>query len=125
MKSWKQASEEDVRELARAWAADVAEEDSDLQQSVVMMNFTAPANVQWAFILEAIARAQTEDQLGAIAAGPMEHLLGHHGDDYIELFEERSATDSKFAAAVRGMWQYKMSDDNWRRIEAIKHRSRQ
>lgn len=125
MKSWRSASEEEVRELARACADGADEENGDVQQTVVMMNFTAPARIQWAFILEAIALARTEDQLGAIAAGPMEHLLGHHGDDYIPLFEKHAAEDAKFAAAVRDMWQYKISDENWRRIEAIRRRSEQ
>jgi hypothetical protein len=123
IKSWRSASEEEVRELARAWADDADEENGDVQQTVVMMNFTALARIQWAFILEAIALARTEDQLGALAAGPMEHLLGHHGDDYIALFEKHAAEDAKFAVAVRGMWQYKISDENWRRIEAIRRRS--
>lgn len=79
MKSWRSASEEEVRELARAWADDADEENG----------------------------------------------LGHHGDDYIPLFEKHAAEDAKFAAAVRDMWQYKISDENWRRIEAIRRRSEQ
>ena len=49
------------------------------------MNFTAPADVQWSFLKAAVTAAETDDELGAIAAGLFEHLLGSHGDEYIAL----------------------------------------
>jgi hypothetical protein len=125
IESWRDASEEDVEALARDWAEDLECKDEGVQGAVVMMNFTAPPHIQWKFILEAVALAQTKEQLGALAAGPMEHLLGHHGDDYVEKFEQRAAADSKFARAVTGMWQYMISNENWRRIEAVQRRFRQ
>jgi hypothetical protein len=122
MRSWRNATEEDVRALARAWADDV---EQNVGQLIVMMNFTAPPELQWQFIVEAMLLAKTEDQLGDLAAGPMEHLLGKHGDAYIDLFESHAAADPKFAKAVRGVRKYMMSDENWRRIEAIKGRLKQ
>ena len=89
----------------------------------VLMNFTAPPNVQWEYILAAVLLAQNEDQLDALAAGPMEHLLATHGDDYIDQFEALAASNSKFATAVEGVWQNRMSDTVWSRVEAIKRRS--
>ena len=48
-----------------------------------MMNFTARPEHQWQFILAAVVHA-SDDELGHIAAGPVEHLLGKHGEKYIE-----------------------------------------
>jgi hypothetical protein len=88
-------------------------------QSVVMMNFTARPEHQWQFILAAIAHA-SDDELGHIAAGPMEHLLGKHGDKYIEKVEQRAEADPRFARMLAGVWKYMMSDDLWTRVEALK-----
>lgn len=92
--------------------------------AVVLMNFTAPAENQWAFILYAIEAAKTDDELGAIAAGPFEHLLGWHGPAYIDAVEARALSDPKFARMTTYAWQYKMSDDVWRRVQAIQARAK-
>ena len=55
----------------------------DYDQSVVMMNFTARPEQQWKFILAAVNHANSDDELGHLAAGPIEHLLGWHGEKFI------------------------------------------
>ena len=86
-----------------------------------MMNFTATPDQQWRFILAAIAHA-SDEELGHIAAGPVEHLLGKHGDRYIGEIERRAESDPKFARMLSGVWKYMMSDEVWARVEALKAR---
>ncbi|WP_406696229.1 DUF6869 domain-containing protein [Singulisphaera sp. Ch08] len=87
-----------------------------------MMNFTAAPEHQWQFIQAVLAEADSDDDLGHVAAGPMEHLMGWHGADYIEKVEERAAADPKFARMLGGVWKYMMNDDVWERVQALKAR---
>ena len=122
---WDQLSPSDWDAFAQSWIAELrgtqADSDEEVGQSVVMMNFTAKPEHQWQFILAAIAHA-SEDELGDIAAGPVEHLLGKHGDSYIKEVEQRAESDPKFARMLSGVWKYTMSDEVWARVEALKAR---
>ena len=69
-----------------------------------MMEFTSRPEEQWAFIRAAMARAETDDELGAIAAGPVEHLLGWHGAEAIDQVEQWAANDAKVARMLTGVW---------------------
>lgn len=137
---WDRLSPVDWDRFAQAWIVDLRKrrgngdtpecvdeeptnEVSNIAQSVVMMNFTARAAHQWQFILCAMKYA-SDDELGDVAAGPFEHLLGNHGDQYIEPVETLAATDPRFAAMIAKAWQYMMSDEVWARIQAIQARVR-
>ena len=86
------------------------------------MNFTASPESQWSFLVKAVAHAQSEEELGHIAAGPLEHLLGKHGASMIDRVEQLAATDEKFARMLTGAWRYMMSDSVWQRVQAIQAR---
>src|SRR5690349_15367651 len=98
---WDQLGDDDWSNFARDWVHQLRdghrEGDRDWGQSVTMMNFTARPAQQWKFILAAVEQATTDDELGHIAAGPMEHLLGWHGEEYITAVETQAASDPKFA----------------------------
>jgi hypothetical protein len=132
---WQRLTPAQWDDLARAWLAEirasaaapdsVEPEESDESSAggvVTMMNFTADPEQQWQFIQTAMAQAATDDELGAIAAGPVEHLLGWHGPAYIEQIERWAAIDTKAARMVTGVWKYMMSDDLWMRVRAIQAR---
>jgi len=122
---WDRLSDSDWDAFARTWVADLrgspSDSASDVGQSVVMMNFTARAEHQWRFILAAIAYA-SDEELGDIAAGPVEHLLGKYGAEYIGEVEQRAEADPKFARMLAGVWQYMMTDEVWARVKALKAR---
>ena len=107
--------------LARRWLAEMqsGSEENPVALEVTMMNFFAPPVAQWTFLETAVALAESENALIAIAAGPFEHLLGHHGDDFIGPVEEKAERDPKFAAMIRNSWRYMMSDEVWARVQAI------
>ena len=124
---WDRLSDEDWSEFARVWVKQlrggVEEGERDYGDTVVMMNFTARPEQQWKFVVAAVEQAQTDDELGHFAAGPMEHVLGWHGEQFIDDFELHAAANAKFARAMTGMYQYKMTDAIWARVRAIQERT--
>lgn len=122
---WEKLGPSDWEALARAWVAELRGESADLQsdlaQSVVMMSFTAKPEHQWQFILAAVAQA-SDEELGHVAAGPVEHLLGKHGAQYIDQVERHAEANPKFARMLSGVWKYMMTDDVWARVESLKAR---
>jgi hypothetical protein len=90
--------------------------------TITLMTFASPPEDQWQMVLEAIGQAFDDADLGHIAAGPLEGLLGRHGEETIELIEAEAARDQKFARAVTGVWKYTMSEEIWTRVQAIQSR---
>lgn len=86
---------------------------------VVPMNFTASPDAQWKFIIAAYSRGNEETH-GHLAAGPVEHLLGIHGDQYISQVEQMADDDPLFAKMLKCCYRNKMSDDVWRRLRAAR-----
>jgi hypothetical protein len=112
----------EIEDLAAAWIdalrrGEQAEED-EVHRSVVMLTFFYAPEVQWNFILAAMKLAGDEE-LGHIAAGPFEGLMGPHGDDYIDRVEAESARDPQFKEMVRDAYQHMMSEQVWSRVQAI------
>jgi len=121
---WKELSPEEMAAFADEWLASLSEESEEdpVGQAVVLMGFTAPPDQQWDFVAAAVARAETDEHLAHIAAGPAECLLGRHGDASIAWFEERSAADPKFARMMTGVWRYRMTDEVWERVQRLQAR---
>jgi hypothetical protein len=121
---WCNLSADDWSAFARSWLAELrdalAEESGEYGQRVVLMNFTATAEQQWAFILAAVDAARSDEDLSHIAAGPLEHLLGNHGETYIGAVEEMARESRTFARALTGVWQHTMSDVIWARVQKLK-----
>lgn len=73
----------------------------------------------WTIILSLIARVPTEEDLGAIAAGPLEYLLRLHGLEFIERVEIKAAADVRVRVCLAGVWQTSMPDDLWQRVRNV------
>jgi len=119
---WLKFSTADLELLALDWLDELRGEVTNekvVSSSVTWMGFTAPPELQWNFIMAAVRFASTDEELGHIAAGPMECLLSRYGADVIDRFEERARLDSKFARAMTGVWRHLMSDDVWQRVATI------
>ena len=115
----------DMAALAAAWMAElrIGSDEAPVAMQVTMMNFLAPPADQWAFLLAAVDLAESDDELCEIAVGPFEHLLGFHGEAYIDLVESVAAGDPKFARMTKDSWRHLMSDDVWRRVQAIQKKA--
>jgi hypothetical protein len=123
---WQQMTRTDWETFANVWLAELhgspSDSESDVSQTVVMMNFTAAPDHQCQFIRAAVAHAESDDELGQIAAGPVEHLLGWHGEKLIAQVEQQAGADPKFARMLTGVWKYMISDEVWARVQAIQVR---
>lgn len=128
---WDELTDAEWDQFAIAWNAELNGSDAShpipelpwllddppttASEYVVPMNFTASPDAQWKFILAAY-RHGNENTHGHLAAGPVEHLLGKHGDDYISIVEQLAADDPGFAKMLTGCYQYQMSADVWHRL---------
>jgi hypothetical protein len=122
---WQPLDPDAMADFAAAWLAYLRggpSVESDIGQAVVMMNFLAQPDQQWLFIRAAVAQAESDDEIGHIAAGPLEHILGHHGEAYFGALEGEAVRDAKFARMLTGAWQYMMPDAVWSRVQAIQAR---
>jgi hypothetical protein len=57
--------------------------------------------------------------LGLVSAGPLEDLLGFHGEDFIERIEVEAQRDRRIAWMLGGMYQFLMSDEVWARTRRV------
>ena len=130
---WKSLTPEQWEAFARDWLAEARilaaaadPEASEMSRrwtgAVTQLCFTAEPAQLWGFLERAMAHAETDDDLSAIAVNLVEHLLGWHGERYIEPVERWAADDPRVARMLTGAWQYKMSDDVWARVQGIQAR---
>ena len=76
----------------------------------------------WDLILGLIAAAATEDEVGFVAAGPLEDLIHEHGSEVVEWVEERARLDSDFRRALAGV--VAPDDEAGARIDRLLGRNR-
>ena len=123
---WSDMTPSDWDAFANGWLAELRVSSppgsDDLGGAVILMNFTADPDDQWQFIRSAVAHADSDEELSAIAAGPVEHLLGWHGENVIAWVEAQAAEDGVFARMLTGVWKYKMTDEVWARVQALQGR---
>jgi hypothetical protein len=101
--------------------------DESTIAACMAMNFLEPAadpEAAWSLILEGVSRAKSNAVLGLIGAGTLENFLAHHGPAFIDRVEELARTDQRFLVAVTNVWQWKIEDAVWVRIEAIRAEAR-
>lgn len=118
---WNRLDGDEMRSFAVRWLASLqaASTDEEVGQAVVMLGFMAPADQQWEFLVAALDNSTCDEELLHIAAGPAECLLSRKGEDSITWFEERASLDRRFARMLTGVWRHMMSDDVWRRVQAL------
>ena len=126
--AWDRFDDQDWLDFASDWLVKlrtgVEPPDVDIDGLVVDLSFSAAPHHQWRFIEATVAGAETDSELGHIAAGPMEHILGWHGPDWIDVVEQRAKSDRKFERMLTGVWRYRMSDEIWARVEALQEKAR-
>ncbi len=74
----------------------------------------------WLIILAIKEQAISEDAIALLAAGPMEDLLAHHGNAFIERVEAEARRNPRFNNLLGGVWRSSISEDVWRRVEAAR-----
>ena len=70
----------------------------------------------WSFIKHTYKENISENVISNLAAGPLEDLLGYHGERYINEVEALARKDPKFKELLGGVWQHLMSNAIWERV---------
>ena len=73
----------------------------------------------WLAIVQATKEPRFLPYLGNLAAGPLEDLIAQHGDLLMDRVEVLAKQDESFAQLLQGVWQYKMKDKTWARVQAV------
>lgn len=76
----------------------------------------------WRMIELAAAMDLTEFQACLLAAGPLEDLLGYHGEQFIERVETATRRESGMRTIVAGVWKGIMPAPIWARFLAMRER---
>jgi hypothetical protein len=109
-----------------AWVSDPNRDESKSSELIGWNEFDWTVQdfpeVAWQAILEAMKQPRMEPHLGTLAAGPLEDLLSLHGERFIERVEQEALANPRFACLLGGMYQYKMSESVWARVQAAKDR---
>jgi hypothetical protein len=58
----------------------------------------------WEITLLLLQKAQTDDALGHVAAGPLEDIVDGYGDQALDRVEEACDKDSRLQFALSGIW---------------------
>jgi hypothetical protein len=114
-----------VAELADAWIRywqapeDSAERgDFDLAMKFHAIEYHQP-EILWTMILATHSRDQSIRPKQVLSAGPLENLLALHGEEFIDRVESEAHRDPSFARLLGGVWKNRMSDEVWRRVQAV------
>jgi Family of unknown function (DUF6869) len=76
----------------------------------------------WPMILQILRLDQSPSVMENLSAGPLEDLLAKHGPAIIDRVEAEAARDRAFATLLGGVWQNRMTDEVWARVQAIRDR---
>ncbi|HVE59972.1 MAG TPA: hypothetical protein VNB22_24375 [Pyrinomonadaceae bacterium] len=116
---WQHLAEQYLLEIRENGGKEYEEGNHKWGQIVVSLNFWSPPGLLWKFILLTVSLAESDGQLGSIAAGEIEHLLGRAGDEFIDLVEQEAKSNSKFARTLTGCCQFQMTDEVWARVQKL------
>lgn len=73
----------------------------------------------WLFILAVHRKDQSIRVQELLSAGEVEDLLGMYGDQFIGRIEAEARADPTFAKLLGGVWQGRMSDELWARLQSV------
>ncbi len=76
----------------------------------------------WAAIVDIVRREPDEEILAVLAAWPLEDLLSHHGEAFINRAEAAAQQDPRFRRVLAGTWRADMTQDVWKRVLAASRR---
>ena len=79
-------------------------------------------DLAWPILLELIRRVP-DDELGLLAAGPLEDFIADHGPRIIDALEAEAATNPRLCRALSGVWQNATPPSVWTRVEVLMDRS--
>lgn len=106
-----------VEQVVGDWLAASGKSGRD---STMAMPVGFAPEIAWKAIQQLSALELSDEQKALLAAGPLESLLFHHGQSFIDRVEEAARSSERFNHLLGGVWQGGMRKDIWRRVEAAR-----
>ena len=99
-------------EWATAWLRHDSEHDKEDFWAWDELTWTVADDPEraWPVILELVKQG-TEDQLGAVGAGPLEQLVESHAGAFIDRIEGQALADFRFQEALASIWLNQWNQD--------------
>lgn len=115
-----------VESIARAWVAmHHAPPDSEQYRD----NFWAYEQIDelreedpeacWRIIQVILHLDSSDEILSNLAAGPVEDLLGSHGEKFIERIETAASEDASFRKLLAAVWENNIPQEIWTRVKKV------
>ena len=119
--------QDDLNRLSDAWLGYWhAPEGSPIRESfawasdrVMDLRYEEEPEELWRLILAIHRKDQSPAIQPVLSAGLVEDLLARHGEEFIERIELEAHADPSFAKLLGGVWQSRMSEGVWARVEAV------
>ncbi|SDW05640.1 DUF6869 domain-containing protein [Lysobacter enzymogenes] len=83
---------------------------------------TVGFETMWQFVIGVLARKPPRPVLGVLAAGPLEDMIAHFGDYFIERIEDTARHDPEFRDLLHGVWKNRTPDVLWERVKLARGR---
>jgi len=93
--------------FATAWVTDLYE-----------LEYHQP-ELLWSLILAIHQQDRSARIQQVLSAGPVESLLSLHGDKFIDRVEAQAKADPTFAMLLGGVWQNRMPEAIWQRVQQV------
>ena len=116
---------DEMREIAGAWIAlhqlpEASPKREDKFWSFERLSDLTHDDPEAAWnIIQMIRQEGSDHILSILAAGPVEDLLVHHGDRFVDRIEALAEHDAQFRKLLGAVWQNSMSPEIWKRIRAV------
>lgn len=89
--------------IARGYIDEAPEELQQISDEILEMADRNPERL-WPLLIELVERSPSDEVLHFVAAGPLEDLVGWHGERFIDRLEKRAIHSERFHFALRGIW---------------------
>lgn len=98
----------DLNDLANAYLQNYRSQNKEEHfwawEEVTRIVQGADLNRAWEITLQLLRKAHTDDELGYVAAGPLEDMVDGYGDRALDRLEGACDTDSRLQFALSGIW---------------------
>jgi len=76
--------------------------------------------ITWLAIVELSRQPLSDEQIALLAAGPLEDVLAHHGEAFIDRVEREARVYRAFRHLLGGVWRNSIPEPVWIRIQKIR-----
>jgi hypothetical protein len=122
--------QKDTLNLARAWIAlqysrePRLDDDTNLWAHSRLWDLSRTDPEACLSVIIAVVKLDGSDHiLSNLAAGPLEDLLGAHGNDVIDEIEHLAGQQPAIRKMMKGVWKNNIDDEIWRRLQLLVDRS--